>query len=225
VAAATLDARERERRIQGRERTRTERERLVAIEAAVVEYCRGIDGLFAAWMRLNGRHLHGRQWRRNGRITRRVIMSKGYESLDAAARAEEFARWLAKGDFDGLMLRFGGDMAHNVSCEIICKISTDTFQRASLLLKVGRLQHELAGEDPSPIEKVLAERVAVCYLDAYYSDLLAQWNCDMIVGDFCQRRQDRAHRRYHQAVKTLAECRKLEAQTIQQTVEGLRLVG
>jgi hypothetical protein len=224
-AVASLDARRRERRIERKEHSQAERDRFVAIEMAVVEYCSGVDELFAASMRLNGWHLHHGQWRRNGRITRRVIMTKGYKSLDAAARAEEFARCLAKGDFDGLMLRFGGNMAFNSSYAIICRIGSDPIQRASLVLKVGRLQHDLAGKDPSPIEKVLAERVAVCYLDAYYSDQLAQWNCDMIRGEFYERRQDRAHRRYLQAIKTLAECRKLEAQTIQQTVEGLRLVG
>ena len=147
-AVARMDARRRERRAEGG----AERERLAMIERRVVEYSEGVDELSAAWMRLNGWHLHHGQWRRNGRITRRVIMAKGHESLDAAARAEEFARCLAKGNFDSLMLRFGGNMAHNVSYAIICRIGSDPLQRASLLLKVGRLHHELAGKDPSPIE-------------------------------------------------------------------------
>jgi hypothetical protein len=220
-AVANLDARRRERRAE----SGAERVRLAAIERRVVEYCNGTDELVSAWLRMTGWHNHRGQWRRNGRITRRVIMKKGYKSVDAAARAEEFARCLAKGDFDGLMLRFGGNMALNASYAIICRIGSDPLKRASLLLKFDRLHHELAGRHPSPIEKVLAERVAVCYLDSYYSDQLAQCNCNMIRGEFYQRRQDRAHRRYLNAVKMLAECRKLEAQTIEQTVQRLHLVG
>jgi hypothetical protein len=220
-AVANLDARGRERRAE----SGAERERLAAIERRVVEYCKATDELASAWLRMTGWNNHRGQWRRNGRITRRVIMKKGYKSFDAAAQAEEFARCAAKGNFEGLILRFDGNMAHNASYAIICRIASDPFQRTSLLLKFYRLQHELAGKHPSPIENVLAERVAVCYFDSYYSDQLAQWNCDMIRGEFYQRRQDRAHRRYLQAVKMLAECRKLEAQTIEKTVEGLHLVG
>ena len=152
-------------------------------------------------------------------------MSKGFDSLEAATEADRFAWWLEQGDLDAMMQAYGADIAKKVTDSIISNISHDCYRTECLSLKVGRLQSELAGEAPSPIEKLLAERVAVCYLDSYYSDLLAQSNCNMIAGDFCQRRQDRAHRRYLQAVKALAECRKLEASTIRQTVEGLRLVG
>jgi hypothetical protein len=117
-------------------------------------------------------------------------------------------------------------MARNACDTIISKISDHPIRRECLRLKIVRLQHELAGKDPSPIEKVLAERVAVCYLDVYFSDQLAYGKAVRLShAEFFERCRDRAHRRYLHAVKTLAECRKLAAQTIQQTVESFRLVG
>ena len=57
-----LDARERVRRIEARELAQAERERLLALERAIVEYFNGIDELFPAWMRLSGWHLHRGRW-------------------------------------------------------------------------------------------------------------------------------------------------------------------
>ena len=152
-------------------------------------------------------------------------MSKGFDDIDAASRAEEFGRLLAKGDFEALMLRYRADMAQNAVEMLISNIIDDSYTRECLRLKVGRLQHELAGAAPSPIEKILAGRVAVCYLDTYYSDMLADSNCDLVAGDLTQRRQDRAQRRYLQAVKALAECRKIEASTIRDSVRSFKVVG
>jgi hypothetical protein len=140
--------------------------------------------------------------------------------------AEAFARLLAEGNYDGLALRFGADMAQNAVDALIDRITDDLYRAQTLRIKVARLQRELAGDDPSPIQRILAERVAVCYVDSYYSDILAQRRNTLSAGDFVQRRQDRAQRRYLQAVKALAECRKIEASTIQDTVVSrLKVTG
>jgi hypothetical protein len=198
---------------------------MAALEGPVLEYCQCVDRLFAAWMSLNGWYKHRGQWRKRGPITRRVLMSKGFDDIDAASQAEESGRLRAEGDFEASLLRFRGDMARNAMEMLISKISDDPYTRECLRLKVGRLQHELAEDAPSPIEKILAERVAVRYLDTYYSDMLADSTCNLAAGDLSQRRQDRAQRRYLQAVKGLAECRKIEASTIQGTFERFKLVG
>ncbi len=211
--------------IERREQIQAERQQVAALERPIVEYSEGVDALFAAWMRLSGWHPHHGQWRKNGKITRRVIMSEGLDRIDDAKKADEFAWWLARDNFDAMCFRYRADMARQTTDVLISQMTNDPWQSECLRLKVGRLEHELAGNTPSPIVKILAERVAVCYLDSYYSDILAQSHCNMTFGDFCQRRQDRAHRRDLRAVKALAECRKVEASTITQTVERLRVVG
>src|SRR5262249_30202665 len=123
-------------------------------------------------------------------------MSKCFDNIDAAVEAEEFAYWLVQDNFDTLMLRYDADLAESVINTIIAKITDRPSRRVALRMKVGRVERDLAGPAPSPIERVLAERVAVCYLDSYHCDLLAGSNSNMFSGDYYQRWQDRAQRRY-----------------------------
>jgi hypothetical protein len=224
-AAASLDALERGRRIDRTERTRAERSRIAVLEGPVLEYSQSVDRLFAAWMPLHGWYKHRGQWRKRGPITRRVLMSKGSDDVEAASRAEESGRLRAEGDFEALMRRYRADTAQNAMDMLISEITDDPFRRECLRRNAVRLQKELAGDHPSPIERILAERVAVCYLDTYYSDMLAISNSNLVHGDITQRRQDRAQRRYLQAIRALAECRKIEASTIQDKVRRFNVVG
>jgi hypothetical protein len=152
-------------------------------------------------------------------------MSSDAKSFDEAARMQEFADRLAKGDFDALLRRFGGDMAYTAARVLIDKISDDTCTRMALALKYDRMRIELAGSDPTPIQRALAEKVAVCYLDTYYSDILAQANACPELDRLVQQRQDRAMRRYTHAIGKLAEIRKVESETIDRTVRQFRVVG
>ena len=71
---------------------------------------------------------------------------------------------------------------------------------------------EVAGENPSPLERLLAERVVATGLqvqlfDAFYT--LGMKGELMSQGDYRQKRLDRAHRRHPSAVRTLAQIRKM----------------
>jgi hypothetical protein len=222
-AVASLDARERERRIEGRERTNALREGIAALEKPVVEYSDGVDQLFAAWMRLTGWHRHRGAWRRTGKITRRNMQT--LEDISRAIAAEEVRREFEAGNVSELIERYRGDMAADAIEAIVSRITDDLARREALRRHAAKIRDELAGPAPTPIERILAQRVALCYLDAYHSDILAQSHFNIREGELCQRRQDRAQRRYLQAVKALAECRKLEASTIQNAVVRLGLVG
>ena len=95
-ALATSYAHRRDCAIERREQIQAECQQVAALERPIVEYCEGVDELFAAWMRLSGWHPHHGQWRTNGKITRRVIMSEGFDNIDDAKKAEEFAWWLTR---------------------------------------------------------------------------------------------------------------------------------
>jgi hypothetical protein len=222
-AVAWLDARERERRLERREQHRAQRDRLAAIEAAVVEYYRRIDELFAGLMRINDWHLRRGEWRRNGKVTRRSM--RKLPNMDKLFEAENVRREFEAGNVAELIKRYRGDMAANAIEAIVSRATDDPAQREALRRQAVKLREDLAGPAATPIERILAERVAVSHLDSYYSDILAQSDSFMQLGDFLQRRQDRAHRRYLQAVKTLALCRKLETTTIREAVDRLQLVS
>jgi hypothetical protein len=81
----------------------------------------------------------------------------------------------------------------------------------SLMRQMAALKAELMGESPSPLEKLLAGRVAACWLQvSYYDGLIAQTRQGTPAqAKLLQQQQDTAHRRYLSAVTTLATIRKL----------------
>ena len=71
---------------------------------------------------------------------------------------------------------------------------------------------EVAGDNPSPLERLLAERVVVTWLQVQLFDAVYAFemkNGSTRQGDYQQRCADRAHRRHLSAIKALAQIRKL----------------
>jgi hypothetical protein len=71
---------------------------------------------------------------------------------------------------------------------------------------------EVAGENPSSLERLLAERVVITWLQVQLFDAMYAFemnNGTMKQGDYQQRCIDRAHRRHLSAVKALAQVRKI----------------
>jgi hypothetical protein len=71
---------------------------------------------------------------------------------------------------------------------------------------------EVAGDNPSPLERLLAERVVATWLEVQlFEGLYAVGMKDgtSIQDDHRQKRLDRAHRRHLSAIRTLAQIRKL----------------
>jgi hypothetical protein len=95
-------------------------------------------------------------------------MSRGSRDVEAASRAEKSGRLRAKADFEALMLRCRSDIDQNSMYMRISTTSDGPLRRECLRRDVVRLQEELAGGHPSSIERILAERGAVCYLDTDY---------------------------------------------------------
>jgi hypothetical protein len=81
----------------------------------------------------------------------------------------------------------------------------------SLMRKAAELCSEVAGPSPSPLEKLLAERATICWLQvSFYDTLIAQTReYTPSKARILQQQQDSAHRRYLAALKTLATVRKL----------------
>ena len=81
--------------------------------------------------------------------------------------------------------------------------------REAILAQLTTLKEQLAGQNPSPIERLLVDRVVVCWLQLAHADLLFADARSIELGNYWQHYQDRAHRRYLSAVKMLAVVRRL----------------
>jgi hypothetical protein len=89
--------------------------------------------------------------------------------------------------------------------------------REAIKRKRAALREELEGPTPSPTERLLVDRVVACWLQVQEADLrYAQaGNCSFAQADYHLKRQDRAHRRFLSAMKTLATIRKLGLPVLQ----------
>ncbi len=89
--------------------------------------------------------------------------------------------------------------------------------KGALQRRMKTLRAELEGPNPTPIERLLAERAAFCWLVVWrYEEHLASANeLTFKQGDYHQRRIDAAHRRFLSSVRTLATVRKLALPALQ----------
>jgi len=94
--------------------------------------------------------------------------------------------------------------------------------RAALTGRLSQLRAELAGPSPSPVERLLVERVVLCWLAMYYEDAqdaqqgakAPSWPASLNR----QRRAEVAQRRFLAAVRTLETVRRLAGPVIQVNV-------
>ena len=77
--------------------------------------------------------------------------------------------------------------------------------------KVDALRAELAGQAPTALERLLAERIAVCWLHLHHLELVyaGKDSMSLELGAYYQRSLSAAQKRYLSAIKTLATVRRL----------------
>jgi hypothetical protein len=83
------------------------------------------------------------------------------------------------------------------------------------LRQMATLRADLLGATPTPLERLLVERIVASWLTCWHAEVsAAQGGADPQVSikacDYRQRRLDRAHRRLLSAIRTLAIIRRLE---------------
>src|SRR5215210_2680211 len=105
------------------------------------------------------------------------------------------------------------DLARDVERSIVEKISgNDVFTQETIPRNLKAMRREIAGERPSPLERLLAERITVCWLELQYFQAIYTQNLGKLSitqSDYHQRRIDKAHRRYLSSIKSLAQIRKM----------------
>ena len=83
--------------------------------------------------------------------------------------------------------------------------------------KLDSVRSELEGPNPSPIERLLAERASLCWfiVHRYETMFVNSQNMAIVDAEYQQRKIDRAHGRFLSAVRTLAQVRKLGLPALQ----------
>jgi len=106
----------------------------------------------------------------------------------------------------------GGNLAYQAETSLVNAMFDDQIAaKEALQRELEKKRAVLSGENPTPIERLLIERVTSCWLQVQHADLVVAQskNVSHASGDYHQRRQDRANRRYLAAVKSLATVRRL----------------
>jgi hypothetical protein len=122
-------------------------------------------------------------------------------------------------DRPGMVRAFGGELAEQaISSFAEAMGGKNLVFREALLRKLELLRTELLGVDPTPIERLLVERILACWVQVQDAEMrYAQNQKDMTFkqGDYHQRRMDATNRRYLAAIKALALVRKLAVPALQ----------
>jgi len=96
----------------------------------------------------------------------------------------------------------------------------DDFSRVVLETRTKNLRHSLLGDNPTQLERLLVERIAVCALQVQIAE--TKYIGAMKAGTtlhnvrFFEDMQDRAYRRYLGSIKALAQVRRLQLPTVSQ---------
>lgn len=88
--------------------------------------------------------------------------------------------------------------------------------REAFRSKLDEVRRDLEGPDPTPMERLLAERAVFCWAEVNIRQTNYEQTSNLSIrqADFHQRRIDAAHRRFLSAVRTLATVRKLAVPTL-----------
>ncbi len=111
------------------------------------------------------------------------------------------------------MARIFADLAGEAELSLIKRVTGgDPVVREALPVRLKAMRKELAGPDPSALERLLAERIVACWLQVQYAEIIYAQNLgsmNIAQSDYHQRRLDKLHRRYLSAIKALAQVRKM----------------
>jgi hypothetical protein len=143
--------------------------------------------------------------------------------MERATKGDESCRpevqaLLADGEYGAALLERNGSPLWWIRRTLIAGAAgKNILLQEAITQNIDRMSAELAGPNPTPIERLLAERISICwFIVNRYEDVYANskgWSLDQ--ASFQHRKIDRAHARFLSAAKTLAQIRKLALPTLQ----------
>ena len=121
-----------------------------------------------------------------------------------------------------------GDWARRARDSLVKLTAKNPVIQEALHSKLSALRREIGGPDPSPLEDLLAQRIAACWLHLHYLETIYALNVENngLSGrwsESMQRSIGRAQKRYLSAIKTLVQVRRLLGPVIQLNVAERQL--
>jgi len=114
------------------------------------------------------------------------------------------------------------DNAERSILDALLREGRQPFTRATIEHQLDQMRADLCGENPTPLERILVDRVVLCWLDAMYADTVRAQrlagDCSFRQAEFFQRRAEAAQRQFLRAVTTLATVRRLTGPVVQLNV-------
>lgn len=110
-----------------------------------------------------------------------------------------------------------GDLGAQAEHDLMRVATPDLTEFARLSLYLKQMRTELDGPTPSPIERLLVDRVVTCWLHVSYLETrwVQSWRGDAKAREHVDRLLGQANRRYVAAIKTLAVVRRLAIPVVQ----------
>ncbi len=120
-----------------------------------------------------------------------------------------------------------GDPAYHAEQSLLRSFcGKNLLARELMARELDRLAADLAGPEPTALERLLGRRAALCWLAVHqYETTYARDAPDLTLGqsDCQQRRIDRAHRRLLSALRTLAAVRRVPTAAVQVNVQTVNV--
>jgi hypothetical protein len=94
----------------------------------------------------------------------------------------------------------------------------DELTKAMQMERLRIMREELAGNNPTPLEILLAERIALCWHHVHLCECVVAQNAgsmSLAQAAYHGKRLDSAHKRYLSSIKALAQVRKLQLPNVQ----------
>jgi hypothetical protein len=112
-----------------------------------------------------------------------------------------------------------GDLAMQSQIALVEAVSgKNEITREATFRRMGELEKELLGTEPTPLERLLVDRIMIGWLHVHHADAVYARNSgSMTLGqsDCLGRRLERAQRRYLAAIRALAVVRRLQLPLVQ----------
>lgn len=229
---------------------RERNERIERFSARIAKACRLLTVAAESIAHAAGYHRHHRgPWRRRRNMSTETPLATTFrtDSIASLARRYEAGETQALEEVDSIIHE--ADQGNQTAAREVAKLMTasssiaDRFRTNMATIaeerlighifgkkklataegirrKLAEVRSGLEGPNPSVIEKLLAERAALCWLDLYFIECVeAEPSSRSIVqADYAARQRDRSHRRYLSSLKALAAVRKIPVVAVQVNV-------
>lgn len=217
LAIGLLESEDREAERRQRAEERDRRAQIEAEDAPIVEMHQAVEKFARAALIASGHHQHHRsEWRRRRKVktevAKTVDLIKRAQNGDQSTRQE--VRAFLQREVD-LLTEY--EMGHLTDVKLSKMGAGDNVLVQEVRLReIRKNAAELAGPDPTPLERLLAHRVAVCQVAVQHAEYRLAQQADsgesvtLTYMEYLERRITAAHRRLLQAAKMLATVHKFQ---------------